>query len=172
MNHTVFPCVMQGGLAFGKQETLAVRRTGFSCRLKSMKRENSAQLIQRRMAELALTQEGLAKKIGVKYQTVQQWISGETAPRAENRRPLAAALQIEIVALLEAALLTGEQRAAYRLLVRDQRASGESEFNGVDRRWHRETIAEERRQQHVPLLVIDEGRRSLKGGKVKKKGPK
>lgn len=55
--------------------------------------------IRVRREELKLTQQQIAEAVGVSYQTVQQWESGATAPKRENRKMLAKALRTSEVAL-------------------------------------------------------------------------
>jgi transcriptional regulator with XRE-family HTH domain len=49
--------------------------------------------IKERRTELGKSQEWLADKAGVKYQSVQQWESNETSPRGKRLSKIAAALQ-------------------------------------------------------------------------------
>lgn len=139
--------------------------TGFSCNLKSMKRENSAQLIQRRRDELGLTQQELADRVvallgpdeSLTYQAVQGWENGETAPKPKYRPALETILKVDISLIHAAVQLTAEQR--------ERRRKESGEYAGVERRWHKKPVPEERRR--VPLLTLDESPR--KGRSTKKR---
>ena len=59
-----------------------------------------------------LTQKGLAEKVGVPYQTVQRWESGQSFPRAALLRRLCEALEVTPDELLTPDELKGKVRAA------------------------------------------------------------
>ena len=59
-----------------------------------------------------LTQKELAEKVGVPYQTVQRWESGESFPRPKHLRQLCAALDVTPDELLTPDELAGNAQAA------------------------------------------------------------
>lgn len=58
-----------------------------------------------------LTQKGLAEKIGVPYQTVQRWESGQSFPRPSHLRRLCEALEVTPDELLTSDELAGKDAA-------------------------------------------------------------
>ena len=59
-----------------------------------------------------LTQKGLAEKVGVPYQTVQRWESGESFPRPKHLQQLCRALDVTPDELLTPEELAGNAQAA------------------------------------------------------------
>jgi transcriptional regulator with XRE-family HTH domain len=59
-----------------------------------------------------LTQKGLAEKVGVPYQTIQRWESGQSFPRPGHLQRLCAALEVTPDELLTPEELAGKARAA------------------------------------------------------------
>jgi transcriptional regulator with XRE-family HTH domain len=59
-----------------------------------------------------LTQKGLAEKVGVPYQTVQRWETGQSFPRPAHLRQLCAALEVAPDELLTPEELAGNAQAA------------------------------------------------------------
>ena len=59
-----------------------------------------------------LTQKGLAEKVGVPYQTVQRWESGQSFPRPRHLQQLCAALEVTPDELLTVEELSGNAQAA------------------------------------------------------------
>ena len=58
-----------------------------------------------------LTQKGLAAKVGVPYQTVQRWESGQSFPRPAHLERLCAALETSPDDLLTSEELAGKDAA-------------------------------------------------------------
>jgi len=59
-----------------------------------------------------LTQKGLAEKVGVPYQTIQRWESGQSFPRPRHLQRLCTALEVTPDDLLTPEELAGKARAA------------------------------------------------------------
>jgi transcriptional regulator with XRE-family HTH domain len=59
-----------------------------------------------------LTQKELADKVGVPYQTVQRWESGQSFPRPRHLKSLCEALEVTPDELLTPEELAGKARAA------------------------------------------------------------
>jgi transcriptional regulator with XRE-family HTH domain len=59
-----------------------------------------------------LTQKVLAEKVGVPYQTIQRWESGQSFPRPRHLQSLCAALEVTADELLTPEELAGKARAA------------------------------------------------------------
>lgn len=57
------------------------------------------QRIKSRRIELNLSMEVLGERVGVTYQTIQQWENGKTAPKRNRMKSLADALGVDVVAL-------------------------------------------------------------------------
>lgn len=55
--------------------------------------------VRRRRREMKLTQEALARLVGVSQPSLHQWEVGETQPTFDNRRRLAAALGFDPYAI-------------------------------------------------------------------------
>jgi transcriptional regulator with XRE-family HTH domain len=59
-----------------------------------------------------LTQKRLAEKVGVPYQTIQRWESGQSFPRPAHLQRLCGALEVTPDELLTPEELAGNARAA------------------------------------------------------------
>jgi transcriptional regulator with XRE-family HTH domain len=59
-----------------------------------------------------LTQKGLAEKVGVPYQTIQRWESGQSFPQPRRLKRLCDALDVTPDELLTPEELAGKARAA------------------------------------------------------------
>jgi transcriptional regulator with XRE-family HTH domain len=59
-----------------------------------------------------LTQKGLAEKVGVPYQTIQRWESGQSFPRPSHLQRLCSALDVAPDELLTPEELAGNAQAA------------------------------------------------------------
>ncbi len=89
------------------QAVLVMRPTGAPCTVVKMagskKTRDEAVAMGRRITEYrekaGLNQSGLADRLGIKAQSVQQWEKGQTQPRPEKLRAIAAALGCSIHAL-------------------------------------------------------------------------
>lgn len=52
--------------------------------------------IKNKMCQLEMTQEDLAKEVGVHYSTVYRWLSGERKPLLRNKIKIAEVLEITV----------------------------------------------------------------------------
>jgi DNA-binding XRE family transcriptional regulator len=52
--------------------------------------------IKNKMCQLEMTQEDLAKEVGVHYSTVYRWLSGERKPLLRNKTKIAEVLEITV----------------------------------------------------------------------------
>ena len=52
--------------------------------------------IKNKMCQLEMTQEDLAKEVGVHYSTVYRWLSGERKPLLRNKTKIAEVLEIRV----------------------------------------------------------------------------
>ena len=74
----------------------------------NVKNEVFAERVRERASRLTLSQSDIARRLGVRPQSVQQWFSGETVPRTQRLRELAALLQTSVRYLLGGAPDAGE----------------------------------------------------------------
>lgn len=52
--------------------------------------------VKNKMCQLEMTQEDLAREVGVHYSTVYRWLSGERKPLLRNKIKIADALEITV----------------------------------------------------------------------------
>ena len=52
--------------------------------------------IKNKMCQLEMTQEDLAKEVGVHYSTVYRWLSGERKPLLRNKTKIAEVVEITV----------------------------------------------------------------------------